>query len=419
MAEESGKRKIESSEISNEVKRTKSTNNDEMKLSIINEITRSFDSRLQKLENRIEKLEEQLSSDGKKDNIERSKQSEDDEEEDNNDEDEEEDVDEDEDDNDIDESEDIDQDNINQVGSPTEPPSISKETSVPPALPPRATFGASSFVPKKSNDNVTSKPVFGATTAFGGASASFGKSVMDNMKYGQHVFDSLPSKLEASKLDEVEKKAEIKPETKTETSTTTSTFGSGFGSKSRFGNAFQESLKKKSFLDSSSEKKSSPSTAMDITTSDTTSAGGNNNKITSPKIQHVELTPVASSTGEEDEISHFNSTAKIFELDLTNIMEGWKERGVGPLHLNQSRSDQTKARLVMRSQGLLRVVLNYKINKNTELLKGLEASMAPGKYLRLNSLNADGKPIQYLIKFSNESLRDDLIEKVESLKSQM
>ena len=98
------------------------------------------------------------------------------------------------------------------------------------------------------------------------------------------------------------------------------------------------------------------------------------------------------------------------------MSEGWKERGVGPLHLNQSKADPKQVRLVMRSQGLLRVVLNYKINADTEILKGLEASLTPEKFLRLNSINAEGTPIQNLLKFGSGTLRDELVEKIESLK---
>lgn len=89
------------------------------------------------------------------------------------------------------------------------------------------------------------------------------------------------------------------------------------------------------------------------------------------------------------------------------------------MHLNQSKADPNQVRLVMRSQGLLRVVLNYKISADTEILKGLEASLTPEKFLRLNSVNSEGSPIQYLLKFGSGNLRDELIDKIGSLKEEI
>ncbi|EGW33059.1 uncharacterized protein SPAPADRAFT_60376 [Spathaspora passalidarum NRRL Y-27907] len=370
MSEESTKRKIESEGSSLDAKRTKSTN-DDLRQSIIQEVTKKLESRIDKLESRIDKLEREFASD-------------------------------DEDDDSYKEGQTLtDDDNDNDVATkttPTDPPQLPKrEGSVP--LPAgetkKATFGTSSFkfTPSKLGSETpvsppkTNKPVFGATTMFG-------KSIADDLKNRPSVCDTLPSKLEASKLDssssQDDKTSSPPPKVPK------------FGSHSKFGNAFQESLHKKSFLDSNDTEKDDKSATPPP----------------QQQFKQVDLAPVHLATGEEDEISHFNSVAKIFELDLTAVNEGWKERGVGPLHLNQSRKDQNQARLVMRSQGLLRVVLNYKITKDTTLLKGLEASLSPGKYLRLNSVK-DGKPVQYMLKFSNESLRDELIEKVESLKSQI
>lgn len=280
-------------------------------------------------------------------------------------------------------------DNDLQVPTKPAPPTLSvtkangkEKTPAPSSSKP--TFGASSFTinpvvatpsnsilsqnsttPKDpvSKDN-SPKPTFGSST-------TFSSSAFENMKNNKNVFES-----------------------KTETSS--------FGANSKFGNAFQESLKKKSFLDSPEPQEEEAS------------------KPTPQQFKQVDLEPIkAVQTGEEDETSLYNTSAKLFELDFSNIKDGWKERGVGPLHLNQSKQDKNKIRLVMRSNGLLRVILNYKISKKTELLKGLEASLNPGKYLRLNSVKADGTPIQYMLKFSSESIRDLLVENAEKAKAQI
>lgn len=235
-------------------------------------------------------------------------------------------------------------------------------------------FSKNSVVMGKSTESTPGKHVFGATS-------SFGKSFED-IKKRPNVFESLPSKLND----------------KSETPKVTSSFGAN----SKFGNAFQESLNKKSFLEGASREKSEESESERAETPQ--------------QFKQVELSPVDNKTGEEDERTIFTCTAKLFELDLTKISEGWKERGLGPLHLNQSISSPKQTRLVMRSQGLLRVILNMKISENTILLKGLEASMSPGKFLRVNSVNAEGKPVQHLLKFGSEELRNGLYDEVEKLK---
>ncbi|KAL6452205.1 YRB2 Ran-specific GTPase-activating protein 2 [Candida maltosa Xu316] len=351
------KRKIESEDTpAVSLKRTKSIGHDDLKSSIVKEVSKIFEDRIEKLEERVNKLEEANPKEESNDDIKR-----------------------------------------------PERKVLNKE---PPSLPPRkATFGTNSFsfspgkvTPLNSfteSGTVPSspKPVFGATTSFG------------NM-------DKISASSPETKIEFKSPSATITKTTTTTTTTTTPTFGSAFGSNSRFGNAFQESLKKKSFLDEEKTKDNN----SNITDKDSS----NGNTPAPQSFQQVDLAPVEQTTGEEDEISHFNCTAKLFELDFSKINEGWKERGVGPLHLNQSKADERKVRLVMRSQGLLRVILNYKINSDTDILKGLEASLTPGKYFRLNSVNTDkGTPVQYLLKFGNENLRNELIEKIESLKEKI
>ena len=348
MASESpAKRKIETEE-SSSLKRTKLIGHEDIKTTIVNEVKQIFDDRIARLESRVKYLEDELDlkEDGSTIN-----------------------------------SEQADGKIENTTGDGLAP----KEKNSPPPLPPRASFGKTPFQFNSGSSKVdenkveakpikaSSKPVFGATTSFGNMS----------------------------------KKLESPAQNPQKETTPTSSFGT-FGSKSRFGNAFQESLKQKSFLDSGSTDKNGART--DSNESQTTT--------TTQQFKQVDLDPVEQKTGEEGENSLFHSTAKLFELQLTNIDEGWKERGLGPLHLNQSVNDLKQVRIVMRSQGLLKVILNYKIQKSTEVLEGLDASLAPGKYLRFNSVS-EGNPVQYLLKFSNQQIRDDLVKKINELKSKM
>lgn len=240
---------------------------------------------------------------------------------------------------------------------------------------------SSTTTPKSSSP--TAIPVFGASTSFGSS------SIMQNMKEKKSIFSDLPSQ----STDILASKPQLAATT------------SSFGANSKFSNAFRSSMAKKSFLDEGAD-----------------SDGNQEEQEQDSKpeqYKQVELAPVENLTGEEDEKSHFSSGCKLFELEFGNIKEGWKERGLGQLHLNQSLKDQKQVRLVMRSNGLLRVILNSKITKQTEIFKGLEASLASGKYLRFNSINENGKPVQYLLKFSNEGVRDDIFDKIENLKQQM
>lgn len=246
----------------------------------------------------------------------------------------------------------------------------------------------------KNTPNQQPKHVFGLTTSFGS------NAVVESMKNRKDIFSNLPS-------SSAQKPESPKPAT-TATSFGSSSFGSGsFGSNTKFGNAFKSSLNKKSFLDSDETEKDKENDKDSTEDSKGT---------TQQQYKQVDLNPVEEiKTGEENEKSLFNCTSKLFELDLDNISEGWKERGLGPLHLNQSLEDPKLVRIVMRSQGLLRVILNMKVTSETKLLKGLESSLSPGKFLRFNTLNEKGKPVQYMLKFGSQNLRDELFDKTTAL----
>lgn len=287
--------------------------------------------------------------------------------------------------------------------SDLEPDADPKKPKAPGAQSPTAAVGASEAAredgthasptqakaPQQEKSPQASKPVFGAASTFGNA------AIFDRMKKKANVFDSASPEKDAA------------PSTASLFGSfgASTSFGGSFGANSKFGGAFQSATLKKSFLDEPStedDKSKSPSAAP-----------------ATQQYKQVELAAQDVKTGEENERSVFSTTAKLFELDFSNIKDGWKERGLGPLHLNQAVADPAQVRMVMRSQGLLRVILNHKVASSTVLIKGLEASLSPGKFLRMNSLSADKKPIQYLLKFSNEGVRDEFYDKVEELKGQV
>lgn len=68
-------------------------------------------------------------------------------------------------------------------------------------------------------------------------------------------------------------------------------------------------------------------------------------------------------TGEEDEKNVLQIQCKLYQYDQKT--QAWKERGVGSLHLNDCKLScndlQFQSRLVMRTHGSMRVVLNTKV----------------------------------------------------------
>lgn len=72
------------------------------------------------------------------------------------------------------------------------------------------------------------------------------------------------------------------------------------------------------------------------------------------KSLKLSMQDVPLETGEENEEAVFTADATMYEY----MDGGWKERGKGELKLNVSVSDTEKARLVMRSKGNFRLILN-------------------------------------------------------------
>lgn len=72
--------------------------------------------------------------------------------------------------------------------------------------------------------------------------------------------------------------------------------------------------------------------------------------------------------------------------------QSWKERGTGTLRVNvpKSPADKRAARLVMRADGILRVILNV------ALFKGMKCELHE-KFVRIVALE-DTKPVHYAIK---------------------
>lgn len=114
----------------------------------------------------------------------------------------------------------------------------------------------------------------------------------------------------------------------------------------------------------------------------------------------TELKEVEIKTGEEGESNVLQATGKLFVFDSAN--QNWIERGRGLLRLNDLRSSsgmgtEFHSRLVMRTQGSLRVILN------TKIWAGMTIERASQKSLRITATDSDEGVKVFLI---NTSIKD-------------
>ncbi|KAL9950337.1 hypothetical protein ACROYT_G042824 [Oculina patagonica] len=109
-----------------------------------------------------------------------------------------------------------------------------------------------------------------------------------------------------------------------------------------------------------------------------------------PKTQPAK---VAVVTGEEEERNVLQSNCRLFVFDT--VTHSWREKGRGVLRLNDMCQSMTEgifqSRLVMRTQGSLRVVLNTKLWPSMTLEKGNEKS------LRITAMDSEKDIKIYLI----------------------
>ncbi|EJS43281.1 yrb2p [Saccharomyces arboricola H-6] len=119
------------------------------------------------------------------------------------------------------------------------------------------------------------------------------------------------------------------------------------------------------------------------------------------KLQKQEI-----KSGEESEECIYQVNAKLYQL--SKIEEGWKERGVGVIKVNKSKEDTEKTRIVMRSRGILKVILNIQLVKGFAVQKGFTGSLQSEKFIRLLAVDDNGDPAQYAIKTGKKETTDEL-----------
>lgn len=225
---------------------------------------------------------------------------------------------------------------------------------------------------KEKSTNQESKPklVFGANSSFGS---------------GFKVAGSLPLKSE-------EAKKELSKETGTQKP---SAFGSGLSFGSGFG------ILKKSDKEDTKEK--TPESGSDSKEkSGELSASSNVVKLQKQEIK----------SGEESEETIYQANAKLYQL--ADIEAGWKERGVGVIKVNKNISTG-KSRLVMRSRGMLKVILNLSLVKGFAVQKGFVGSMQGEKFIRMVTQDDNKAPIQTAVKTGNKEIAEELYDSIVKL----
>nr|KAJ3423227.1 hypothetical protein HK105_008025 [Polyrhizophydium stewartii] len=131
--------------------------------------------------------------------------------------------------------------------------------------------------------------------------------------------------------------------------------------------------------------------------------------------------PLAVVTGEEDEMtlhSRYMLTqaltqvarqvrGKLFAWDGEN----WRERGTGPIKINQraeSEKGEVQKRLVMRADGVLRVILNVRI------IPGMPHKLRDAKFIEIVACEKPPTLTKFLFKFGNPDAASAFLSAIES-----
>lgn len=173
----------------------------------------------------------------------------------------------------------------------------------------------------------------------------------------------------------------------------------------------------------------STSSAAATSSSDTTSSNGAEPKESSTvedltkaareyeesRTQKRKLEAVETFTGEENEVNVLDFSCKIFAFIASN----WEQRGPGSLRLNDVKSDtdesDTRSRVVFRTQG------NYRVLLNTKVWSGMVAEKPSQKSLRITAIDPKDGLVKIFLLMARpddlDSLQAALEERIATEKS--
>lgn len=263
-------------------------------------------------------------------------------------------------------------------------------------------------VKTNSGDGETPKKtgfVFGSTTTFGkmGGFKMVGNFSMKNKSEKSDVVDGKSDNNEEAKNEEDQPKEREEALDNKENETNKNTAKKPvFGSGATFGNAFQMAINKKSVFDELQSK-------SELKNQET---GNPSVEGKADVYQKVQLEKQDVKSGEENEENIFQIKAKLYHMELSKSSLGWRERGFGVIKVNkfiESPSEKYNSRVVMRSNGNLKLILNVPIVKGLNVLKGLPSSLHGNKFIRLQMIE-EGEPVQYAIKVGQAENAEKLFE---------
>lgn len=187
---------------------------------------------------------------------------------------------------------------------------------------------------------------------------------------------------------------------------------SAFGSGLSFGNGFGVLKKNEKEVSTEQTPEKVTENVPELSDSQEKFAENSTESSTSSGQGVVKLQKQKVKSGEEAEETLYQANAKLYQY--TNIKTGWKERGVGVIKVNKN-VHTGKARLVMRSRGMLKVILNLSLVKGFTVQKGFVGSMQGEKFIRMVTQDDNKAPIQTAVKTSKQEIAEGLYESIVKL----
>lgn len=186
------------------------------------------------------------------------------------------------------------------------------------------------------------------------------------------------------------------------------TFGSGFSFGSGFG-----VLKKTTEEDKDNETKIEDETKEDSQNIDKKeNTEDSKNEVITENGEKIQLRKQDVKSGEELEETIYQANAKLYQL--IDFKTGWKERGVGVAKLNKDRKSE-KARIIMRTRTVLKVILNLSLVKGITVQKGFPGSLQSEKFLRIIGIDENNRPVTFALKTGKEETTEELYKQIDSL----
>ena len=95
--------------------------------------------------------------------------------------------------------------------------------------------------------------------------------------------------------------------------------------------------------------------------------------------------------------------------------ETWRERGIGILKLNADKSDKKQMRLIMRAEGVLKVILNVRVTAEMPI------KMRDDKFIEIVAFEKQPNFTKFLFKLGNKEktmqLQEKLLQAVKTVKN--